>query len=113
MKPFIVSLLLTCCALVWAGDQTMPRPPHTRPDIPRPNCGFIADEKVATDVARMLLRWVMTPEELGHKTSYRATLENGIWTVTIGEPKLRMHEVITIKLRQQTGALMEYKDPNV
>jgi hypothetical protein len=113
MKALVLALSLTCCAVVGAGDPVLPTPSRANPTDHGPNCGFIADEKMATEVAKTVIRLLLSPEELRHKTSFNAVLKDGVWSVAINEPNLRMHGLIIIQIRQKTGAIIKYEDLNV
>ena len=112
MKPSIVSGLVACglsilIACVAAGEARTGAAKH------EPNSGPVSDADAAQDIAKVVLSRMLTPEDLKHKKQFEATLKEGVWTVHCREPKDRKSASIVIQIRQQTGAIIMYEDPNV
>ena len=76
------------------------------------NGGHVADAAAATDIAKIVLRHLLTPDDLKHKQFFDATLKDGVWTVECREPKSRISFPILIQIRQKTGGVVKYEDPN-
>ena len=77
-----------------------------------PNGGYVADAAAATDIAKIVLSHLLTPADLKHKEFFDATLKDGVWTVQCREPKARISFPILIQIRQKTGGVVKYEDPN-
>ena len=111
MKPSIVSGLVACSlsiliACVAAEEGRTGTAKH------EPNSGPVADADAAKEVAKAVLSRLLTPEDLKHKEFFDATLKEGVWTVHCREPKFRVSEPIEIQIRQKSGAVIRYEDPD-
>jgi hypothetical protein len=112
MKPSIVSGLVACgvsilftCIVAGAGQ--------TKTTKHEPNSGPIGDADAAKEIAKVVLSRLLTPEDVQHKEFFDATLKEGVWTVHCREPKDRESAPIMIQIRQKSGAIIKYEDPNV
>jgi hypothetical protein len=80
----------------------------------KPNAGFVSDAQTAQDIARFVLKQTLTPED-DRRFNSSATLKDGVWTVRCyGVPsRIRAEaEDIVIQIRQKTGAIIRYDDPD-
>ena len=80
----------------------------------KPNAGFVSDAQTAQDIARFVLNQTLTPGDV-RKANSSATLKDGVWTVRCyGVPsRIRAEaEDIVIQIRQKTGAIIRYDDPD-
>jgi len=78
----------------------------------KPSNGYVGDAKAALAIGKYVLRQLLDPEEFQRKVCADATLKDGIWTVQYWEPAFRINFTIVILIRQQTGTIMRYEDPN-
>ena len=111
MKPYLVSGLVACCLsiLVVYVAAEKGRSGTARHE---PNNGPVSDADAAQDIAKVVLSRMLTPEDLKHKEFFDATLKEGVWTVHCREPKTRISAPIVIQIRQKSGAIIKYEDPN-
>jgi hypothetical protein len=107
MKTTIVSVvLITMIACVCLAQSQPAASKH------EPNSGFVSDDVAAKDIAKVVLSRLLTPEDLARKQLFDATLKDGVWTVHCAELKIRLSSPVVIKIRQQTGGIISYEDPN-
>jgi hypothetical protein len=77
-----------------------------------PNSGYVSDADAAKEVAKIVLSRLLTPEDFQRKQFSDAILKDGIWTVKYWEPKIRINSPVAVQIRQQSGAVIKYEDPN-
>ena len=80
----------------------------------KPNAGFVSDAQTAQDIARFVLSQTLTPGDV-RKANSSATLKDGVWTVRCYGLPTRVWaeaESIVIQIRQKTGAIIRYEDPD-
>ena len=78
----------------------------------KPSNGYVGDAKAALAIGKYVLRQLLNPESFQRKVISDAKLKDGIWTVRYWAPKTDINFPIVILIRQQTGAIMTYEDPN-
>ena len=76
------------------------------------NSGYVGTSDVAKDIAKVVLSRLLTPEDFQRKEFSDAVLKDGVWTVRYWEPKTRISFPVVIQIRQQSGAVIRYEDPN-
>src|ERR1039457_6933435 len=103
MKTIIVSVVLVALIAWVCHAQSQPAAAKHEP-----NSGFVSDAISATDIAKVVLSRLLTPEDLAHKQLFDATLKDGVWTVQCTELKIRLSSPIVIKIRQKTGGIISY-----
>ena len=107
MKTTIVSvILITMIACVCLAQSQSAASKH------EPNSGFVSDDVAATDIAKVVLSRLLTPDNFKQKVTFTATLKDGVWTVQCDEVYLHLHAIVVIQIRQQSGSIIKYEDPN-
>jgi hypothetical protein len=107
MKTTIVSVVLIAMIACVCLAQSQPAASKHEP-----NSGFVSDEVTAKDIAKVVLSRLLTPEVFSDKPFSDAGLTNGVWTVHCWGPKTDINVPLTIQIRQNTGAIIRYVDPN-
>ncbi len=115
MKKFTVILALLACAvsLTASGDDNGVTTNQTTVTSRQPNSGPVDNAETALQIGKVILSSLLTPEDFQKKVTSKATLKDGIWTVSYSELLLRINSPVVIQIRQQTGAILSYRDPNV
>jgi hypothetical protein len=81
-------------------------------DKHEPNGGYVSDAGVAKDIAKAVMRPLLKAEVFNYMTISDAALTNGVWTVHYWGLKTDFYQQITIMIRQTTGAIIKYENPN-
>jgi hypothetical protein len=108
MKSIVVCILFVT-TIAWIGHAQN----QSGAAKHEPNGGYVSDAGAAKEVAKVVLSRLLTPEDFRRKLYSDAVLKDGVWTVTYWEPKSRLNAVVLIQIRQKSGAVMKYEDPNV
>jgi hypothetical protein len=107
MKTTIVSVVLvTMIACVCLAQSQPAASKH------EPNSGFVSDDVAAKDIAKVVLSRLLTPDDFKRKEFSDAVLKDGVWTVRYWEPKTRINVPVVIQIRQRSGSIIKYEDPN-
>jgi len=77
-----------------------------------PSIGFVRDEFAAREIARIAMGHLVSADDFRRKKFSDAVLKDGVWTVRYWEAKLRVNLPLVIQIRQKTGAIIKYEDPN-
>jgi hypothetical protein len=107
MKTTIVSVVLIAMIACVCLAQSQPAASKHEP-----NSGFVSDDVVAKDIAKVVLSRLLTPDDFKRKEFSDAVLKDGVWTVRYWEPKTRINFPVVIQIRQQSGSIIKYEDPN-
>src|SRR5450756_845914 len=100
MKTTIVSVvLITMIACVCLAQSQPAASKH------EPNSGFVSDDVAAKDIAKVVLSRLLTPDDFKKKVTFSAALKDGVWTVKCDELYLRIHAIVVIEIRQQSGSI--------
>ena len=78
-----------------------------------PNGGYVTDAAAATDIAKVVLDRMLRPGDV-RKANSKAELKNGVWTVRCYGVPSKVWSVtnsIMLQIRQKTGAVIQYNDP--
>jgi hypothetical protein len=110
MKSSIVLVLLACMTIL--VSQICHAQSHTERAKREPNGGYVSDASAAQDIAKTVLSHLLTPDWSKFTAASEATLTNGVWTVHCWGPKTRINFAITIQIRQKTGWIITYQNPN-
>ena len=79
----------------------------------KPNAGYVSDAQTAEDIGRFILSVTLTPDDKHERTvMHNVTLKDGVWTVQFSGPKTGLAIPIVIQIRQTTGAIIKYEDPD-
>lgn len=115
MKTAVLATMSLALTLAWrAGGGDAPSLTEKDQVAERaPNSGPVDDAAAALQIGRAVLRHLLPPDDVQKKACSEAGLKDGIWTVTYWEPKVRINMPIVIRIRQKTGAIIAYEDPNV
>jgi hypothetical protein len=107
MKATIISVLILA-SIVWIchAQSQSAAAKH------EPNSGYVSDADAAKDIAKVVMSHLLTPDDFKRKEFSDAVLKDGIWTVRYWEPKTRINFAVVIQIRQQTGGIISYADPN-
>ena len=83
-------------------------------DNHEPNSGFVSDAAAAADIAKVIVISLSPHDKYRGKGTYDAVLKDGIWTVRHLSPQIvsELQPPLIIQIRQKTGAIMKYEDPN-
>jgi len=107
MKTTIVSIvLITMIACVCLAQSQSAASKH------EPNSGLVSDDVAAKNIAKVVLSYLLTPNDLKLKKFSSAVLKDGVWTVKYWESKARINVPVVIQIRQQSGSVIKYEDPN-
>jgi len=107
MKTIILSFAFV--ALIAWACHAQSQPAASKHE---PNSGFVIDDVAAKDIAKVVLSRLLTPDDFKKKVTFSATLKDGVWTVKCDELYLRAHAIVVIEIRQQSGSIIKYEDPN-
>jgi hypothetical protein len=75
---------------------------------PQPKNGFVPDEKTAVRVAEAILSPIYGEKQIEGERPFYALLKDGVWTVEGSLPPGWDGGVATIRISQQTGAVISY-----
>lgn len=104
MKPTI--LLAISIACVWHAENQTPV------ETAKPNGGYVKDEYAAKQIGKTVMRLLLTPDDLKRKQFSDAVLKDGVWIVRYWEVKTRINFPVVIHIRQKSGAIIKFEDPN-
>jgi hypothetical protein len=107
MRYLVLAVVLVLGVVVISHAQS-----KSAPAKHEPNGGFVADADAAKEVAKETMRRLLSPDDFRRKILSEAALTNGVWTVRYWEPKVRLNSPLVIKIRQRSGAIIMYGDPN-
>ena len=115
MKAFAIVLVLLACSvgLVASGDDNGVVKSQPTVNLRQPNSGSVDNAETALQIGKVVLRSLLTPDDFQKKIGSEAALKDGIWTVSYWEAKTRINSPVIIQIRQQSGAIISYRDPNV
>jgi hypothetical protein len=109
MKTTIVSVLLVAIIVCICHAQS-----ESQASKHKPNAGFVSDAQTAEDIARFVASQMLKPDDHRNRIC-TAKLKDGVWTVRCcdlpGGPQMAADEIV-IQIRQKTGAIMKYEDPD-
>jgi hypothetical protein len=111
MKSFTFVSVIFVCTIAWfavADDAGSPKS-QTRHE---PNSGYVSDAATALEIGKVVLGHLLTPDAFHRKEFSEAKLKDGIWTVSYWEPKTEINFPVVVQIRQKTGAIIKYEDPN-
>ena len=114
MKTTKYAAAVLVCAFAWianAGD-TVSTENEKKITERVPNSGVVSDSAAALQIGKAVLSHLLTPEDFKRKEFSEAKLKDGIWIVSYWEPKTRINLPVAIHIRQKTGAIIKYEDPN-
>jgi hypothetical protein len=106
MKTTIVSVVLVSMIAWVCLAQSQPTASKHEP-----NGGYVSDEVAANEIAKVVLSRLLTPDDFKKKVIFYATLKDGVWTVNCDEAYHRLHAIVVIQLRQQSGSIIKYENP--
>jgi hypothetical protein len=107
MKTTVLSVLIfAICVMICHSQNQSVLTSH------EPNSGYIPDADTAKDIAKAVMSHLLTPDDFKRKEFSDAVLKDGIWTVRYWEVKTRINFPLVIQIRQQTGGIISYTDPN-
>lgn len=113
---FAVHQIIFILLLLFAVLALLALPCHAQgqsvPATHEPNNGFVSDAAAAKDIAKLVLSRLLSPEVYKDKRYSDAGLTNGVWTVHCWGPKTAVNFPLTIQIRQKTGAIISYVNPN-
>ena len=115
MKSSTLVSVLLACTVAWiaSGNDTGAPQDQIKAATVGPNSGFVGDEDTAKAIAKVVLSHMLTPEDLQEKQFSQAKLKDGVWTVQYWGPKTDINVPIVIQIRQRSGAITKYENPNV
>jgi hypothetical protein len=110
MKSFhdLRSVAVVFC-FAWSISLAAPTAAETSATWSR---GYVADAPAAVAIAKVVLAQMISADTLRYKTLFSATLKDGVWSVSCGELKTRISQPILIQIRQRSGEILRYEDPN-
>ena len=107
MKTTVVLVaFIAMIACVCLAESFPPASKH------EPNRGFVSDDAAAKKIAKVVLSCLLTPEDFKRKEFSDAVLKDGVWTVRYWESKTRINFPVVIQIRQQSGSIIKYENPN-
>jgi hypothetical protein len=106
MKKIIIILVFLSLSIHGYTQSTESNSKH------EPNSGYVADASTAKEIAKTVMSHLLKPDDLLRKRFSDAVLKDGIWTVKYSEPNIRINFPVVIQIRQQTGGIISYSDPN-
>ena len=107
MKSIILSFAFV--ALIAWACHAQSQPAASKHET---NSGFVSDNVSAKDIAKVVLSRLLTPDDFKRKEFSDAVLKDGVWTVRYWELKTRLNFPVVIQIRQQSGSIIKYEDPN-
>jgi len=114
MKRTILAGIVVVCVAAWiagVGDN-LSAAEQKKVAERLPNSGPVDNEEAALQIGKLVLGHLLTPDDFRKKVFAECKVKNGIWTVTYWEPKTRINFPIVIQIRQKTGSIIKYEDPN-
>lgn len=106
---FVVFLAVFSSTLIASGNDVNLKENQIK-NIP--NSGYVSNKDTALQIGNTILNYLLNPDDFNKKEFSEAELENGIWTIRYWEAKNRINFPIIIKIRQKTGAIISYDNPN-
>jgi len=114
MKTKTLALVALLCTMAWIGSGWDASSTETETKATRrlPNSGYVVDAAAALQIGKVVLSHLLPQSDFEKKKFSDAKLINGIWIVRYWEPKTRINLPIVVQIRQKTGAIVKYEDPN-
>jgi len=114
MKTYVLaaSFLVCTIALIAGGCKGVPAKGQTTVARHKPSGGHVSDAEAALKIGKAVLGYLLTPDDFRRKEFSEAKLKDGVWTVRYWEPKTRINFPVVIQIRQNTGGIIRYEDPN-
>jgi hypothetical protein len=111
MKTTIAWIFIAASVLLFGYCNTGVA--QNQPTLPKYDVSAgVTDAEMAKDIAQIVLHRLLKAEDVKRKQFFEPTLKDGVWTVLIKEAKDRISSPIVIQIRQKTGAIIKYEDPN-
>ena len=114
MKTAILTVAALACtvACVAGGGDAASAGDDRKTAEYLPNRGYVADAAAALQIGKAVLAYMLSPGDFKKKEFSKAELKDGIWIVSYWEVKARINLPVVIQVRQKTGAIVKYEDPN-
>ena len=114
MKPCILAATVLVCTLAWIASADDAGATKGQNTVVRhePNSGYVGDAATALAIGKTVLSGLLTQDDLLRKEFSEAKLKDGVWTVSYWALKTTINLPVVIRIRQKTGAIIGYEDPN-